>query len=634
MKRSFCFTIFALMVMCANSQEIGIDLSKVTDAIKNNKPLPTSTRDFSDKSTKLKISVDEKLNETELASVQKSLEFVNPKTDQVFQFSNAVDKGISLIIVDFAKVGLNTAPEGMEVILRTVAKPKMDVLKIVNKKAADGEKKDNENESAASPAVPYWKYLPERVIDLQRYTIPYDFCCDTCRTCEDTMLIYNNRIIYDAISGLTQYIPYDFSRVIAGDTTYNIHCNICPPGNQYRAGRQGYIVRNGHPIVLKAGDPLVYIVKNVNPYLYDVELSDSAFLVNNESNALLNDKLFSKIEGQADDGSKEKEEPDQAYLRAKAGLIALRAELGQLLENYRVMSRFAHNCIEEKKRLALGSIDSFLNNIGKHPVQSFSSFVDIYLDPASIDSSLNKNLKALYGEFWRSKYVIAYRFPEVPVADQVNFNLSIKRKKDSPYPDLLAAPKYPTQTAYVKKFFKIDVSSGLYIAGFGNKEYTTRADSNLNVTPALRGSRIVKESSGNNEFGFASFLHFYYKTGVWTNVGFHIGAGINFKEDPQPRYFTGASLMLGSNNRLCLNSGLIWGNVKELSDQYPREVDGNYRWLPVGETNLVIKNKFKNSWFVSISYNLPFLKRNKGAADIKPPAKEEKEVLPETVKKK
>ncbi|WP_315824155.1 hypothetical protein [Paraflavitalea speifideaquila] len=459
------------------------------------------------------------------------------------------------------------------------------------------------------------------------YRIPANFCCDTCLSCEDTLLAFNNRIVYDASSGLTYFIPYKFNKTQSRDTI-DLFLKLCDTCPKVRLAREQFVVHNTRRIHLKAGAPLVYIVRNVNPYLYDVELTDTAFLVNNEASGLLENLLFSKIDNpqgispQSAGQKKEDVTDEQArYLFVKTALLHLRAEMGLLLENYRVMSRTAHNCIEDKKQKALLAIDSVLTAVGKDTHQSFTSFVDIFLDPISADSSLGKSLKALYGEFWRSKYVIAYRFPDIPEYDQINFKLAIKRKENAPYPDLLKS-NYPTQIGYIRNFFKIDVSSGLYIGGLADNEFTTRKDSDLTVTPVVRGNRIIQENTGKVEFGFASYLHFYYKFGYFFNAGLHFGAGVNFSDKPRPRYFTGVSFLFGSNNRLCVNTGLMWGKVTELSGQYPKDANGNYKWLPEGESTLATRNRLKNGWSISVTYNLPFIKRKKASSDIEPPAAE------------
>ena len=84
--------------------------------------------------------------------------------------------------------------------------------------------------------------------------------------------------------------------------------------------------------------------------------------------------------------------------------------------------------------------------------------------------------------------------------------------------------------------------------------------------------------------------------------------------------------MFGRNNRLSINTGVMWGQQKVLSNQYIRKSDDFFNWIPVSEESLNYVNRLKSGGFVSISYNLPFLKRK--------PAEAKTETAPSTEKPK
>lgn len=195
--------------------------------------------------------------------------------------------------------------------------------------------------------------------------------------------------------------------------------------------------------------------------------------------------------------------------------------------------------------------------------------------------------------------------------------LAITKKTNSPYPSLLDS-KFPTQTVYVKNYFKVDISSGLFYGFMKNHSYSIAADSSIiksstGADSTKKGNHIVSENVGSNELGFASFVHLYYKWGNDVNVSLTLGAGVNFVTTVQPRYFTGVSLLLGHDNRFCVNTGIEFGNQKLLSDQYVKDANGVYNVTP-GTSSIVYKTQFSHALFISLSYNLPFIKSKTSVA--------------------
>ena len=480
------------------------------------------------------------------------------------------------------------------------------------------------------PRADFWTRIKKKLsVDMKKHYFTGDECCDNCKSCEMDALTAVDKIIYDALTGVTYFTP-------ASDDSGG-KCRVCdkPTENarasndkNKRSAAQCFRVTNTRAIKLRANDPYVFQVKNVNPELYDVELVDTSFLMFNESNPMLEKFLLGKAEGldlqaRGTESEKDKSVNDE-YLDVRAGLVLLNAEMAGLLEHLRISSRFLNNCLIQKKQEARGTIDGFIQTLGGggYGNTSFWGFVDIFLDPGSaLDSALNRQLKNNYRHFLTNKYELAYRFGRAPENDQINFTLKILRKESSPYPSLLN-PKLPTQVAYVRNFFKVDVSSGLYYSKFDNQQYSVRRDS-VQVSRAggtfedSVGHQLVRENTGKGEIGFLSYLHFYYKFGTTVNIAGSMGVGISFEEKPQPRYFTGISVLIGRNNRIAFTGGLIWGNQQVLSDQYNRKPDGSYKWLPVSETELKYNKRFTNKGFFSISYNLPFLKRKPVSVETK-----------------
>ncbi|WP_343748000.1 hypothetical protein [Fluviicola sp.] len=387
--------------------------------------------------------------------------------------------------------------------------------------------------------------------------------------------------------------------------------------------------------VVNAGEPLVLVVANVNPAIYSVEVLDSTILMYNESNSLIETLLLSRAENWSGDNEtvaqskKINDEELKQYQTMKIKLLLARTEMKTLLENYYLSSPYGNECLKEKKKDALNYIDTSIERFfedsgdkGSYKNLSFLQLVDLYLSPSGQDSVLNKELKILYKEFTINQPYITYYCPQVPKADKLDLRMTIEAKPLNPYPSLQKGSQFkknsknPTQTIYIKGFFKADISAGLYMGFKHDQTYTLAADSTItkNTTntsdSTIYNKRIVNENTGTKEFGFASYLHLYHKCWTSVNLGLTLGAGISFSDKVRVRYFTGVSLLLGAHNRVCLSAGAVWGNYSNLSNQYKiTKTIGQYDPLPSNYSKLEYVTRFRGTGFVSVSYNLPFLNR-------------------------
>ncbi|QTE38585.1 hypothetical protein J3L18_05790 [Mucilaginibacter gossypii] len=452
-------------------------------------------------------------------------------------------------------------------------------------------------------AIPYWEYLKDEKFSFSLSEFrKIESCSEECPSCDDGAFNNNNQLIYDARSGLTYFVKSTESN--------DLKSPVSSPDNNK------FVVSSKKNIVLSAGDPLVLVVKNVNPLLYDITLADSSMLVNNKSNSTLNNLIINKSDMTFAQGANlPKELPVEQrkdYYKVKAALLVIQAEMYQTLEFYRKNNLYLHNCVVQKKREALSVIDAALNSLlGKRYQLSLLQALDLFLDQTTADSTLNHQIKSLYGEFVAANYTIAHRLGNMPEQDIMQLRLAIVAKKNSPYPSLISTTKQrPTQTVYIKNFFKIDVSSGLYLGSGRDENYAFRSTLSTSVkTVAGKDStvnQLYKENDGKRELGFASFLHFYPKFGTSLNASLTLGAGLSLTQTVRPRYFTGASILYGSHNRFCVNFGAVWGSYQQLSDKYIRE-NNSFKDLPISESAVTYKSTFKGSFFVSISYNLAFL---------------------------
>ncbi|HRI23955.1 MAG TPA: hypothetical protein PLZ45_04740, partial [Ferruginibacter sp.] len=243
------------------------------------------------------------------------------------------------------------------------------------------------------------------------------------------------------------------------------------------------------------------------------------------------------------------------------------------------------------------------------------------------DRELFENLLKLYNDLHASYYRMITEIPAVPKdKDKVQFKFNIAARENTPYMSLV---KHKTIDAYIVRNFRIDVSSGLYYAfNLQNNKYVVRPDSivgrntaNTADSTLKTGNSIIREDIGNGEFGFASFIHFYRQHSPSFSWGGHIGAGVSLNDRVRPRYFGGLSFIFGRDNtRFVLNAGVVAGNVDRISDQYSKNADGSFKWIPATEASVVTKTKFTAQPFLSISYNLPFRSKAKSTETVTPPA--------------
>lgn len=479
------------------------------------------------------------------------------------------------------------------------------VIVVYNSKEDKKDAAQGENTTKAPDIVDYWN-MPDTccLLDMRPFLInPGDNCLDACRQCDYDSLIKGNNIIeYNALTRRTRFVR----------TTYNEDDKILQWNKRAK---------------LRAGDPVVFVFKNVNPLNQQIKISDSVFLYNVDIPATLATALHLPSDGGSllrhgtGSSSPQKDRNFQNYLKLRAKLLMLGGEMQAVLQSYKDASPYQYACLQSKMSRARLKIDSFAKHclLPKEECSETSLSGMLALFGASQqpgDSILADQLQTMYNQFLQSAPVIAYPVLQIPEVDEMKFYAEINPSTNSKYPPLLNS-KRPV-SLYVTHFFKLDVSTGLYLGFKNDTEYnyfgvndtTFSLDAAGNRRPASSGGdsvlqmrkRLVNEDMGNQEFGFVSFLHFYYKVSPVINPGIVIGAGFSFSEPIRTRYFTGLSLMLGNKNRICINGGLVFGNYQELSRQY--ETSGQNYFAPLSETSISYRKRFSHSGFLSISYSL------------------------------
>lgn len=392
-------------------------------------------------------------------------------------------------------------------------------------------------------------------------------------------------------------------------------------------GSTGDSVSFKKPFIVKVGDPLQFRIKNANPIINDITISDTSKNFNQETNDILDKlsggdylkKLASSVTAQS---SKRASNKDSCKLTIADSISAAVLKLAVQLENLNVKLQNLSPYIDPScyRNLLSRIRDSIDVNIHiyfwKDNIYTFEDLVTFLKVNADSDAKTDvaSTLNTAYQKLFTQNFGYLYKIIEVQNVDEVDFRSNILPKnKDAALPVV----KNGIIKVYTKGGFKVDVSSGLYYAWMNNVQYSIRADSTViknsigGDSTAARFSNLYKENIGKGEFGFSSFLHFYPRTGLGINFAPVIGAGVSFQDKPQIKYFAGGSILLGRDDRIAINGGAVFGNVNQLSAQYIKDANGNFKNLSfeeAGKDPVYIK-QFQIKAFLSVTYNLSFLKK-------------------------
>jgi len=124
---------------------------------------------------------------------------------------------------------------------------------------------------------------------------------------------------------------------------------------------------------------------------------------------------------------------------------------------------------------------------------------------------------------------------------------------------------------------KIDFSAGFVLTGLRDFSYILKdtsvkyqRDPNQTATTDTSGNILIRENIGKRQVGVGILTHVYPRISSNYNLGLTIGLMSSTELDL--RFMLGGSLMFsslfGSNNRVSLNGGVVWGKVKRLSNAY------------------------------------------------------------------
>jgi len=150
---------------------------------------------------------------------------------------------------------------------------------------------------------------------------------------------------------------------------------------------------------------------------------------------------------------------------------------------------------------------------------------------------------------------------------------------------------------YVKNKFVLSFSTGIFGNGLVEKQYylSTPIDSIDYVF-------VKEESNSNIDIALGALAHFSYKITKDFQIGLNLGVAVS-PFDSHIRYLTGLSGIFGKRNQIILSIGLSSAKMKNLSGKV--EYNSNNE-LIIDKTisEVPTYNKWENSWYIGISYNI------------------------------
>ncbi|HWJ92110.1 MAG TPA: hypothetical protein VNR87_13410 [Flavisolibacter sp.] len=375
------------------------------------------------------------------------------------------------------------------------------------------------------------------------------------------------------------------------------------------------------------GHEMTFNVINVNPFKYDITVSDSLVSLNVEApDALVKAFTLGNIPSAAGLVGDENNTRDL--------FLGMMQNIGELISTMISEFQNAGDCYNPCDK-----ISAVVTKINKYFVDNFGYKTDMPLETfllkninelfdAEKDKEKIAELKSIVAKFRSFRSMAfgnySYRIPQIHNVDQYIFKLSILPKDG-----ISAGARVANQQIAVDVLggFKVDVSSGLFATDLVDHKYILRPDSSVVRTANgfgdsivyNRRNRVLRETAHSRDFGVASFFHFYPKLTPNINFATSLGAALSISDKPKLRYLVGFSFLGGKANRLALTYGWSAGYVERLSNRYEPDGTGGIFTLST-DKEISMKKVFKVRHFVALTFSIPLInKKESAAADAAPP---------------
>jgi hypothetical protein len=148
---------------------------------------------------------------------------------------------------------------------------------------------------------------------------------------------------------------------------------------------------------------------------------------------------------------------------------------------------------------------------------------------------------------------------------------------------------------------KIDFSAGPFLSLLKDEKFTTKDETFILTGSSGSDSTVTrriihKQGSGDFSYMFGSLMHIYLRSGALVNGSLSLGAAVSL--DQRAVLIAGGSLLLGRQQRFCINGGMAFSNVKRLAAPY--SIGDAYE--ASGDVPLV--EQYLSGFVFGFSYNL------------------------------
>ena len=160
----------------------------------------------------------------------------------------------------------------------------------------------------------------------------------------------------------------------------------------------------------------------------------------------------------------------------------------------------------------------------------------------------------------------------------------------------------PEWEVYITNGFRIDFSTGLVLSWLVDDTYTMVDTIFYKQVPSdstkeINGKIFYKNDQSEISFGIAGLTHCYYRFSKGFGLGANLGISINTTLNPQ--FLAGLSLLFGPEQRLVINVGAALGKVQRLASPYEESTPYEFSQNTVPYTNV-----YKIAFYLGLTYSI------------------------------
>lgn len=370
-----------------------------------------------------------------------------------------------------------------------------------------------------------------------------------------------------------------------------------------------------------AGKEIDFVVQNLNPYKYDVNITskDSIYFQTNNpilSAAFSTGAISSLLSG----ATKATGAAPGAIPDHDQHIIDRLKAMNAQLSAYIAFKQTSVDCadmatLKAEKNTILGNIDAifraydptYANDLNGYVLAQLAGILAAKSDAADqITAALTT-----YNKLRGYSFDYTYKVLEVPNFDVLTFSLTFSPKKDVPGPALnvtgqnvklsiVGGWRVNASAGLFTTFGSLFHSAGVYTQNFAFSDSVAKTSGG--AADSIYSRKLVKERT-TPDIGVGAFVHFYRKSSTFFNWGGSIGAGLTIASSPQLRYFIGPTALIGNTTRMVVTAGLAFGMVNQLSERYRAQ----YPYVNASESSVQYNSTLGAGFFIAVTYNLPFV---------------------------